>query len=199
MPLFWKSSLHKRLKASNKTLTRANGRSTCCLNSDGTKPELNWLPMLPGYACWCLCMVARSGAGLGSRSPCDGCPAAVSCRSAAFLRAHSRCPSQRRADQNTSVSITLCIHGPIMPRRYSRAADSRSMGRPLHNTVRDCSEDPTLGPARPRPSAGGPLFTPVDATLCVVEAVGGCQHATGAAEATTRERIHHISWNGPGK
>ena len=86
-----------------------------------------------------------------------------------------------------------------MTRRYSRAADSRSMGRPLHNTVRDCSEDPTLGPARPRPSAGGPLFTPVDATLCVVERWEDASTPPARRKRLLENGSYHISWNGPGR
>ena len=67
-------------------------------------------------------------------------------------------------------------------------------------TVRDCSEDPTLGPARPRPSAGGPFRTQ-STRLSALSKRMPARHlgATEEEEATTRERIHHISWNGPGR
>ena len=171
------------MKASNKTLTRARGLSTCCLSSEGTKPELNWLPMLPGYARWCLCMVARSGACWISepvrRMPCGRLVPLGQC----FCGPTAAVRASACADQNTSVSITLCIRGPRVARRYSRAPDGRSMGRPLHNTVRDCSEDLYAGPRAARPaSAGGPLPTPVDATSAFPR-WEDASTATGATEA----------------
>ena len=59
--------------------------------------------------------------------------------------------------------------------------------------VRDCSEDPTLHTAGPRAPCPNTQATPHASRRDSLRyrSGGGCQHATGATEATTRERISH--------
>ena len=122
---------------------------------------------------------------LGSRSPCDGCRAAPrAARAARLLRAHSRLSVQAQRCQNSSVSITLCIHGPIEtppvlpapPTLVDRRGGRCRTHRPVAAARAIDAADPTPGPARPRPSDGPhgsattqeTCFTPVDADRCVV-------------------------------
>ena len=98
-----------------------------------------------------------------------------------------------------SVCVTLELYSQLRPRkRQSGRCAPPGLLRGLHASyVRGAAFDwAPRGLARARAAT---LHASRRDSLRCVDAVGGCQHAIAAAEATTRERIHHISWNGPGR